>query len=127
MKNLYSYSTVSDRELSIDDISFIALLSIPLNRFRKTLGCTRGACSFKLSDKGKKFRVKILDPLEMGICTFRGFGFEDVPQSKFRNEMLRRQTAISTDFLVFEKTTKKHKCIFVVHRDRCDAFPIKEK
>jgi len=125
--SLHAYSAFHNHEIELTDSARVALLSIPLSRFRWVPGCVTGLThSFKPEDKGKKFRVKILDPVDMGMCVFRGFGFEDVPQSKFRDEMLRQQTTISTDFLVFEKTTKKHKCIFVVHRDRCDAFPIKE-
>lgn len=123
---LFAYSAHNKREKIASSEEIDALLSVPLSRFKKTRGCTTGTTHrFTAEDIGKKFNVKILDPVEMRICIFKGFGFDAIPESKFKEEIAKSNRIVFSRALVFETTKERH--LFLVLQTCCDATPKKEK
>lgn len=124
MENCYLYNSLNE-PVSLSHNASVAL-SIPLKRFQRTSGCTTGTGrQLKKSDIGKKFKVEILDPVQMGVCIFLGFGMNAIPKSKFK-ETLQGNYNIESSDLVFRKTGKDA-CIFVVDPRSCDATPVVPK
>ncbi|TSC51926.1 MAG: hypothetical protein LiPW41_693 [Parcubacteria group bacterium LiPW_41] len=121
----FFYNTTNERVFHPPGLTKAAI-SIPIQRFKRTYGCTIGTGKLlKKSSKGKKFKVEILDPVVMGICTFIGFGPDAVPKSKFKDS-LQKKYLIENKDLVFKKTGK-NACIFVVDPEDCDVTPIAPK
>ncbi|TSC51930.1 MAG: hypothetical protein LiPW41_697 [Parcubacteria group bacterium LiPW_41] len=123
---LYAYSFLNNRRLSLQSRVFpSAVLTIPLSRFKRTPGC---ASFVRMKLKiGKVYNVRILDPVEMGRCVLRGVGFDQIPESKFKNQLRNSPAQIEHSFLVFEKIKGKNKCIFVVDPYHCKLTLIKKR
>lgn len=123
---LYAYTFLNNSRLSLQSRIYpTAILSIPLKRFRRTPGCT--FYKKQTFSVGKMYNVRILDPVEIGRCIFRGVGLSQIPESKFKNELTNSHARIYDNFLVFEKTKGKNKCILVVDPYKCIATLVKTK
>jgi len=124
---IFGYLSICNNERNFKFESGVAAaLSIPLSRFKRTIGCTSGtARELTKNDIGKKFQVEILDPVKMGVCIFLGFEIDALPRSPLK-EKLRKSQDFYKGCLAFKKMGR-NACIFLVRKQQCDVTPIPVK
>lgn len=126
----YAYSLFNEAVYLEHGYSFwgvSALLNVSISRFKKTKGCTTGnTISLSNSDIGKFFDIKILDPFIIGKGKLLGFGYDCLPNSKFKSALEKYRSYIDKMFLLVFHIKKNGKDIFLlVKRSECDATLIK--
>ncbi|TSC51913.1 MAG: hypothetical protein LiPW41_680 [Parcubacteria group bacterium LiPW_41] len=107
-----------------------AILSVPLSHFKKTAGCSKGNAIHILgvSDIGKYFQIKILDPVQIGVGKLLGFNFDVIPDSEFRNALQKYQSYLDKFVIaVFLVKKRRKEVIVVVRLNNCDVTPIKKR
>ncbi|TSC51914.1 MAG: hypothetical protein LiPW41_681 [Parcubacteria group bacterium LiPW_41] len=128
------------------------ILSIQLSRFIPRCGNVMGAGKLlKKSQIEKKFRVNTVGGKDLGVCVFKGFGFDAIPKNTFKKALLecghnnisdsqlenpseelqrdfekraeKYHDLLGEKFLVFEKTGRVP-CTIIINSEACDAVPI---
>ncbi|MFA5871031.1 MAG: hypothetical protein WC842_04080, partial [Candidatus Paceibacterota bacterium] len=108
-----------------------AILTIPISRFKRSVGCCSAENSELLNDENidKKFSLKILDPVCIGTVVYRGDGTKFIekisafPQPEKDNiyYLISRE---SKDWAVFEKKIGKTLHFIVIKVVDVDVKPL---
>ncbi|TSC51916.1 MAG: hypothetical protein LiPW41_683 [Parcubacteria group bacterium LiPW_41] len=91
-KRLYFYSN-SGISMTKGDV-FNAMLTTPLSQFPHVDGCSSGKNRDLLTNQniGKRFKVSIFDPYEIGDCELLGFGIDVVGDEEMKKEFQGDET-----------------------------------
>ncbi|MFA5870330.1 MAG: hypothetical protein WC842_00340 [Candidatus Paceibacterota bacterium] len=128
-KKFYSYNFMNNVPANELKNSASVFMNVPLSNFKRSAGCAHGSAeNLQESDIGKKFDVEILDPVKIGICTLVGFGFDAIPDPKFREVCKEASKEGDNPFFghlvpIFIQENEGKQTIIAVKAIFCDATP----
>jgi len=107
-----------------------AILTVSLQSFQSTMGCTHGKSTHLLNEKniGKKFELSILDPVRVGEVIFLGIITKN--ENKYVPEFIYKKMQEEIFFLRFRSdfenffAFKQNKEYIIVNTSFCDVIPL---
>ena len=84
--------------------AYAAILTVELEKFKHVEGCSYGTNSDLLVPRniGKKFKLSILDPYEVGAVTYLGEGYGVIPDEDIQHVLEGEEGYLSIGFYVFQ-------------------------